>query len=253
MSELRYPQWRDENDHCKYPFSPRASLANDYIEVPENLFIDAKLYPIGGSQDQFLSSIVKTDTEIVFNVSDAVAGVLASGTYSVSTPSIRNTVHLQDAYGRSAGVLVTDSAHVLPVLSWPAGTFEFTLDQTCFACGVIVPMPAAGGLRSLRASDSDTAITEDLYIVGGRGVALEAAVDGSEILVTVHAMGEPLYKQLTCQNTTYINPKKLKTINGIKPDKYGNFQIVPCCQEVDNTLIRIDPIANGIRITVAGK
>lgn len=253
MSDIRYPQWRNENDHGKYPFSVLSSLTNGADLIPENLFADARLHPIGGNQDQFLSKITKTATEVLFYVSDPVTGALAVGTYNISSPSIRSTVHLKDAYDRSAGVLVTDPARMLPLLGWVSGDYEFTIEQASFACGVITPMPRTVGLRGLRVDDvSFDSVANDVYIVGGRGIVLESAREGTDIVITVHAIGEPMYKQLLCSGVGFLNPSKLKTINGVKADIYGNFQIVPCCLETEKTVIRVEPIENGIRLTTVG-
>jgi len=253
MSELRYPQWRNENDKGKYPFSMHASLSNDDVLIPENLFADARLYPIGGNQDQFLSKITKTDTEVLFYVSDPVSGSLAVGTYQISNPSQRGTIHLKDNYDRSAGVLVTDANRMLPILGWVSGDYEFTFDQSAFVCGVITPMPRAAGLRSVRVDDdSGLIVSNDIFIVGGRGIVLESAREGADIVITVNAVGEPLYRQLLCEDVGFLNPCRLKTINGVKPDLYGNFQIMPCCLETDQTLIRVEAIENGVRITTVG-
>jgi hypothetical protein len=254
MGELLFPQWRNENDHGKYPFSPTAELSNGTVILPENLFADARLYPIGGTQDQYLSKIVKSDTEVTFYVSDPTNGELATGVYDMGAPSERGVVQLQDLYGRAAGVFVTDANRMLPMLGWVSAEYVFTLEQSNFVPGVIVPMPRTVGVRSLRVDDtSHVCATDDVFIVGGRGVVLECAREGTDIVITVNSVGEPLYKQLLCQGLSYSNPCKLKTINGLKPDYYGNFQIVPCCLEVDRTVLRVVPINNGIRITVAGQ
>jgi len=254
MSELRYPQWRNENDHGKYPFSPRATLTNGTSLIPENLFTDARLYPIGGTQDQYLSRIVKTDTEVIFYVADPDNGELASGVYDIASPSERGAIQVLDKYDRAAGVFVTDANRMVPLLGWVSGTYAFTLEQTGFVCGVIVPMPRAAGVRSLRVDDlSNVCVSDDIFIVGGRGVVLESAREGNDIIITVNAVGEPLYKQLLCQGLSYSNPCKLRTINGLRPDYFGNFQIVPCSLEVPNTILRVVAIEHGIKITVAGQ
>lgn len=254
MSELRYPQWRNENDHGKYPFSPRVTLTNGSALIPENLFSDARLYPIGGSEDQYLSKITKTDTEVIFYVSDPVSGELAIGVYDIAQPSERGTIQLQDLYGRAAGVFVTDASRMVPLLGWVSGDYAFTIEQTRFVCGVITPMPRAAGVRSLRVDDTSyVCVSDDIFIVGGRGVVLESAREGNDIVITVHAVGEPLYKQLLCQGLSYSNPCKLRTINGLRPDYFGNFQIVPCSLEVPNTILRVVAIEHGIKITVAGQ
>lgn len=253
MSELRYPQWRNENDRGKYPFAMSASLTNGTVILPENLFADARVYPIGGNQDQYLSKITKTDTEIVFYVSDTDSGELAVGTYTIAGPSVRGCIQLQDLYGRAAGVFVTDANRLLPLLGWVSGDYEFTIDQTAFVCGVITPMPRAIGLRGIRVDDTSyESVTNDVYIMGGRGIVLECAREGTDIVITVNAVGEPLYKQILCGGSGFLNPCRVKTINYLKPDIYGNFQIVPCCLETAKTVIRVNPIEHGIQVTTIG-
>ena len=253
MSELRYPEWRNENDHGKYPFAMSASLANEQVLIPENLFADARLYPIGGGQDQFLSQITKTDTEVIFYVSDTTSGILATGTYNIASPSDRGVVGLLDLYGRAAGAFVTDPNRMLPLIGWISGDYVFTSDQTPFVNGVITPMPRNIGLRSIRVDDTSfTCVNNDIFIIGGRGVILECAREGTDIVITAHAMGEPLYKQLLCAGLVYDNPCRLKTINGVRPDNYGNFQIVPCSLETDKSPIRVIAIENGIQILTVG-
>ena len=253
MSGLRFPQWRNENDQGKYPFAIYATLSNSTVLVPETLFADARLQPIGGNKDQYISKITKSDDEVVFYISDTESGVLATGTYQISTPSDRNAIALVDSYGRAAGVLVTDSTRMLPVLGWASGDYEFTVAQTPFVCGVVTPMPRDIGLRNLRVDDtSDDAVSGDVFIVGGRGIVLELAREGTDIVITVNAIGEPLYKQVICEGVGFLNPCKLRTINGVKPDPYGNFQIVPCCLETEQTLLRVDSIENGILIKTIG-
>jgi len=253
MSELRYPQWRNENDQGKYPFAVYSTLTNGTVLIPENVFADARLHPIGGSKDQYISKITKADDTIVFYISDAISGVLATGTYQISNPSDRSTITLLDPYGRAAGVIVTDALRLLPILGWASGDYAFTADQATFVCGVVTPMPKDIGLRSLRVDDtSNNIVSGDVFIVGGRGVVLELAREDTDIVITVNAMGEPLFKQVICEGVGFLNPCKLKTINGVKPDPYGNFHIVPCCLETDQTLIRIEPLTNGILVKTIG-
>jgi hypothetical protein len=162
-------------------------------------------------------------------------------------------VALFDLYARAAGVLVTDANRLLPLLGWVSGDYAFTRDQTPFVCGVITPMPKAIGVRGIRVDDtSNVCVTDDIYIVGGRGIVLESFRDGTDIMITVNAVGEPLYKQLLCAASGFVNPCQLKTINNIKPDVYGNFQVVPCSLETARTLLRVIPIENGIRILTVG-
>ncbi len=56
-----------------------ATLTNGIVSIPEQTFLDARLYPVGGSAGQFISSIVKTASSIELIISDEVSGVLAHG------------------------------------------------------------------------------------------------------------------------------------------------------------------------------
>lgn len=249
--DVRYVEWRNSNERCKYPFSINATLMSDTAIIPENMLVDARLYPLGGSVDQYLSMIEKDGRVLRFTVADTESGDLAYGEFDQDNQPPRGVVHLIDRYDRSAGVFVTDEQHLLPLFGWADGEYQFTVDQTLFACTVITPMPLPAGLRSLRADDT-TALTGDVYLIGGPGIALEAAIDGDNLVVTVHAVGEPLYKQLLCSDTGFTVPCKLKTINGVPPDEYGNFDIVLCGLETTKSLLRIEAVEHGIRITTAG-
>ena len=117
----------------------------------------------------------------------------------------------------------------------------------------MTPMPH-DGVRSLRVDDTE-ALTDDVWLVGGSGVTLEVDdTDPSAPIVTVHATGERMFRKLLCAEEGYPNPCYLKTINGIPPDAYGNFDLVLCNVDTDNTMIRIEPIQNGLSIfTVGGR
>ena len=247
MSEVRFPQWRNANDRVKYPFDDSTSLESSAgVLIPDNLFIDARLYPIGGTARQFLSSVVKAGSLLSFYISSSSGTALASGSYNVSAPPSRHVIVLKDSLNRSAGVLVTDSTRISPLAGWADGTYAFTSDQTEFAAGTIVPMPDYG-VRSIRVDDTES-LSGNAYIVGGRGVVL--SVSGNTISVNI--VGEAKYKQLLCSVDGFEYPCPVKTINGLRPDEFGNFMIVPCGIDADHGPIRVIPVEHGIKINVAG-
>jgi hypothetical protein len=250
MPDQLFPQWRNANDHDKYPFNLLASLTNGSLFIPENLFSDARLYPIGGTAGQYLSKVVKTPETITIYVSDLETLDLASTSYQIAaTPS--GVLKLEDPYGRAAGVFVTDAVRLGVFLGWPDGEHEFDQDQTLFASAVVTPMPQLG-IRSIRVDENEV-LADDAYLVGGHGIQLEVDdTDPANPIITASAVGEPQFKKILCAETGFFNPCLLKTINGIPPDEYGNFTIIVCNVDTDNTVIRIEPTQNGLRIFAVG-
>jgi len=226
-----------------------STLSNGDVFLPENLFADARLYPIGGSEGQYLSKVVKGADTVTIFIADLDTLDLASVTYPVASPP--ELLYLEDKYGRSAGVFVTDAQRLAVFQSWPDGTQEFNQEDTLFAPAVVTPMPQAG-VRSMRLDETEV-LTEDTYLVGGHGVLLDVdETDPQNPIVIASAIGEPYFKKLLCADTGYPNPCLLKTINGVAPDKYGNFTIIVCNVDTDNTVIRIEPVQNGISIFAVG-
>lgn len=247
MTASYYQDWRGSNDRVKYPFDESSLMQNDDgVIVPDDLFIDARLYPLGGGPRQYMSQIVKAGSILSFYIANSDGTVLASGSYNGSSPPTRYTITLSDTLGRTAGVLVTESSRISPLLGWADGMYEFTVGQTEFAAGVAVPMPTHG-VRSLRVDDTE-ALSGHVYLVGGRGVVL--TVSGSEIKVNI--VGEPRFKQLLCADDGFTYPCPVKTINGLRPDAHGNFTIVPCGVDSTHNPIRVVPVEHGLRIEVAG-
>ena len=250
MPDQLFPQWRNSNDQDKYPFNLIASLTNGTLFIPENLFSDARLYPIGGTEGQYLSRVVKTPTTITIYISDLATLAIASASYEIASPP-DDVLALEDKYGRAAGIFVTDPNRLSVFLGWPDGEHEFDQDQTLFAPAVVTPMPQLG-VRSMRVDELEV-LADDAYIVGGHGVTLEVDdTDPANPIITANVVGEPLFKKLLCAVQGFFNPCLLKTINGVAPDQYGNFTIMVCNIDTDNTVIRVEPVQNGLRIFAVG-
>lgn len=246
---IRYPEWRDENRHRKYPFADTASLtASDGSTIQNDVFLDARLYPIGGGARQFLSKITVTSgypVSLVFTFSDE-SGVLCTGEYSLADPE--ETIWLYDAYGRPAGVLVTSMAQLSGIVGWQAGSYTFTVSDTELAASVVVPIPVRG--VSAMVTDADVAFNGDVWLVGGPGVVLRE--DGAGI-VRVDVVGDPYATRTACdrEGTAVEVPRFLKRINGMLPDARGNFTFAIGVAREDN-VVRIDPETAGVHLYLAG-
>jgi len=232
------PQWRNENEYGKYPFSSTATLTNGDVFIPDNVFIDVRLNPVGGGARQYISKMVKYGSSIDITISDADQE-LAYGSFSTANPLLEQ-VELNDQYARCAGMLLFSPTSIIPLSSWADDEYLFTVDQTDFCARTTVPMPPIGA-NGIVTPDGDFAGGE-VVLVGGRGVTL--TVENGETdtpTVYVHAVGDPLFKRGLCEESgnTLVSRCYLKTINGVSPDKYGNFTIEPCRFLSDEPILKI--------------
>jgi hypothetical protein len=245
MQETIYPQWRNEHDHSHYPFADSASLVNGIGDrIPEGMLLDARLYPIGGSEDQHLARIVASPEQVsIFVASGAVE--TASASFDPAAPT--DTLRLTDAYGRPAGVLVGNPDQLALLASWGPGDHAFTADSAAFTATVVVPTPQIG-VRGVILENGEI-LVGDTWIVGEEGVFVRE--EGGNIRVDV--IGDPLAQKRYCEeHLAYIQRWFVQTINGIGPDKRGDFKLLPGSQAASDTVLRIEPTANGLRLKLIG-
>ena len=81
MSKIVFGEWRDDNQQRKYPFADDALLTNEILTLQNSLFIDGRLYPIGGDEGLFLNRITRDGSTITFAIRTAAAGELATASY----------------------------------------------------------------------------------------------------------------------------------------------------------------------------
>jgi len=247
VADRTYIQWENSNDNTKYPFSVNASLTNGSVFIPDTAFADARVHAIGGAAQQYLSSIVKNGNDVTINISDA-SGLLCSTAVVLGTEVER--LALTDSYGRPAGILLTDATRLAFLTGYPEGTHTFRPAQTEFISAVVTPIPQTG-VQGFVSNDTEY-VSDDVLLVGGRGVILEVE-DGETAnpKIKVHGVGEPLFKRELCDEAEGEFPSRcyLQTINDIGPDEYGNFEITICGFTVEESLMRIQPMAHGLSIS----
>jgi hypothetical protein len=243
--ETIFPQWRNEHDHSHYPFSDSASLENaEGDRIPENLFLDARVYPIGGSEEQYLSRINASTTLVsIFVASEAVE--LASASFDPSAPT--DTLRLTDAYGRPAGVLVADPEQLALLGSWGPGDHLFTAESAAFTATAVVPTPQIG-VRGVVLESGEVFVGET-WFVGEEGVFVRK--EGETIRVDI--IGDPMAQKRYCEeHLAYVQSWFIQTINGIGPDRRGDFKLLPGSQAASDTVLRIEPITNGLTMKLVG-
>ncbi len=223
-TDIIFPEWRDENSHRNYPFSDEATLsAAGGSTIPDDVFTDARLYPIGAGPDIYLRSIKIEDSTVTVTIADGTNPALASASFDyLAAPEL---LEFADKYGRPAGVLVStaEQLRLLPALF--TDTVTFTYAETAFATSTIIPQPQPG-VRGILLDDGSFH-AEDVYLIGVKGIVL-TQVDSQTIRVDV--VGDPYAQQKECavEGIVVLPFCGLKTINHIGPDpKTGDFKISP--------------------------
>jgi len=234
-NDILYPEWRNRNTNVKYPFTDISALTNGEGKfIDQDLFDDARLYPIGGSAGIFLSQIEVSGTTVTFTISDPISGVLATGVYDASDP--KDDIALYDVFGRPAGILVSSITRLnLLIGSFGPGVFSFESNQAEFVASVAIPMSQAG-LFGFELDDGNV-VSGDVYLVGVDGVVLSLESGN----IRIDALGDPYALAKACDDegsplATFCG---LKTINGIEPDENGDFKIAPGANVTEDTLIRV--------------
>lgn len=260
-----YPQWRDEHENTKYPFGDAASLANaeGYV-VLEGTFLDAALFPIGGRDGLYLSSVEVTHDAVTLWVGDVGSKTLASGTFSLVAPP--SSLALLDEEGRPAGLLVSEAERLGVFQSWEVGTHVFKPEQTQFVASVCFPTPAPG-VRGVLLDDG-TLLTGDVWLVGDDGVVIReddtrALVCATEArVIRVDVVGDPLYRRRLCEPGAglFTTPRFVRSVRvvhqdgtfTVTPDGTGDLKVAAHNDLADDTALRVRTIAEGVVIEAVG-
>jgi hypothetical protein len=241
-----YPEWYDQNEQRKYPFTDASTLTNGDYEIPEGALVDAHLYPIDAGERQFLSTIEVAASLLTFEVSDG-SSMVCSGSFNPIGST--NAVEMTDEYDRPVGVIVVDTDQASLMATWPLGRHVFTNRATSFVSSVVHPMPSSG-VRGLRLATGQL-FTGDVWIVGGEGVVLSVEDD----TLRVDVPGDPYYIDRRCQEINAQKteePRFLKSINGIGPNIFGNLSLTPGSNIAMDNTFRVVPIDGGARIELVG-
>ena len=251
MARILHPEFRDRHNDSMYPFGDSASLVSTDSEVQlfGDTFIDAAIYPIGSIAGVGISKIViESGRTAKIYIGDEDTDELAVGEVDFVAPS--DTVTLEDAYKRPAGVLISDANRLSIFQSWEAKTYKFS-DAT-FTASVVAPMPEVG-VRGFLTVDTETPelFYGDTWIVGENGAVVRR--DGNTIRVDF--VGDPLFRRRLCSGEPdmFDTPNFLRTINGAHPDDVGNFNLTAGEHAAADTVLRISPIEAGVKITAIGQ
>lgn len=234
MSRVLFPEWRDENAPTKFPFADTATLTTtSNLKIDADMFLDARLYPIGGRERQYLAAIKVEARKVTITIGDPKTTTLASAMFDPLDPP--EMLDLADGYGRPAGVLVSDPTRLSVFQTWPIGEHKFQPQASEFAASCVIPMPAIG-VRGFVTEDG-TLFTGDVWIVGENGVVVRQ--DGDET-IRIDVVGDPLFRRRLCQPVQlFTTPRFIKTINGMRPDERGDFKITVGRSLAADTILRV--------------
>jgi len=239
---VRFHDWRDTNSRRKYPFADHVPASNGTLDIPDDLFVDGRLYPIGGNEQLYLSRITKDTNEITFAIRATGTDELATASFELTDIPENGQLAFFDTYGRPAGVLVSSKTALQSFSGVNVGVYTFLLSQTEFAAAVNVPQPEAG-VRGFILPSGEL-VTGNVWLVGEDGVVIRR--DGSDLRIDV--IGDPFANRKLCaesdanEELPALRPYcPIKTLNGITPDGKGNFQLIVGSNQSLTPILRITP------------
>lgn len=247
VERLLFPEFRDQQERTKYPFSDAATLtSNDGLQTIEpDTFLDASLYPIGGGVGLYLTIVGVTPREVTIYAGTLLTPRLCSGSFDPLDPP--SLIRMVDVLGRPAGVLVSEPVRLSRFAAWPVGEHAFVRTASEFVASCVIPTPEIG-VRGVVTAKGEV-LTGDVWIVGDNGIVVREE-DGH---VRIDVVGDPLYVRKLCVPIDLFTPPTfLKTINGCGPDEYGNFNLIIGEHGNTKTVLRLYPTSDGLVIKAVG-
>lgn len=247
---ILYPEFRNELEFTRYPFGDNATLvSNDGQTLEEDTFLDASLHPIGGGAGMHIASITVTARKVTITVGDSGTPDLCSVEFDPLSPP--DLLRLTDAYGRPAGVLVSESLRLARFSAWENQVHAFGRDAAEFAASCVIPTPEVG-VRGILTEEGDL-LTGDVWIIGENGVVVR---EDGDCNIRVDIVGDPLFLRKLCFPVELFEPPLfIQTINGCPPDDQGNWNLTVGDHTAPNgeTIIRINPTDGGLKIEAVGQ
>lgn len=258
-----------------YPFADTSTLVNSSGDFfAPDTFIDAALYPIGNGSRLYVSKVVITNSSCEMTLGSENTEDLATGSFDFAdvlalADSDRFILRFYDDYERPAGIIVSDKVRLAIFQTWLVGTHAFELEQTELAATVSFPTPQEG-VRGFSLEDGSY-FAGDVWIVGEDGVVVTGETlniideDGdmdSYNVIRVDIVGDPLFQRRLCDSPGYFQtPKFIQTVTMINscrrvvltPDDRGSINITAGNNDVEDSVLRIRPLVNGMLIEAVGE
>lgn len=270
--EIRYPGFIPSLEDTNYPFSSDVSLTNaEGARVPNTAFLDAHLYPIGGTGGMYLSKVSVSYSAITLHIGDSSGADIASGSIALpitgeasalngeDADSQTLCVKLTDAYARPAGILVSDKLRIAEFSGFGVGDHTFIQQETEFVATVCMPTPEIG-VRGIVLPDGSV-MARNVWLVGEDGVVFRhgetsvpnnsRACDGNTVYPTIRvdALGDPYFLRKLCFPVDLFSTpnflKKIKVVN-VQENAVGEDT------EVETETSAADDSTNNGRVFIQG-
>jgi hypothetical protein len=263
----RFPEWRTEHDAAKYPFEDACDLVTDTgFTLPSGIFLDASLYARGGGANARIDSLTVAGDRIKISVTDDNSVELSGEFFWNSNDTV---VKLLDEFGRPAGMLITEPLRMAALQAWGDAAHTFGTNSATFVASVSSPMPetSVSGI----VLDDGNVLTGDVILVADDGVMFScdtvlttpgcgiATVEQS--VIRVNAVGNPLFLRQRCEPSLFRTPQFLRSLVFQKGDKRievgpgetGRVLIAQVPVLVEDTVLRLSQIENGLRFEAVGE
>lgn len=219
MPHVIFPEFRDEFKNTKYPFIDDATLTSidRKLTIPQDIFVDANIYIAGAEPPAYISSINLKDSQGTITVTDTSRQYSATGIIDYLSDCIR--LYVGDAL---SGILVTNKNALSYFSNIPKAEYKFTDKATAFVPRCFTYIAKEDGVTSIGLLDDDKTLRGDVWLCGKYGIRLTKWGP----TITFDVVGDPLAKQTLCGETNeYQKPNYVKSINGLTPDKYGDYKL----------------------------
>ena len=252
MPQVVFPEFRDATADTKYPFIDSATLTDidNTLTIPQDIFIDANLYIPGTIGMVYISEIEVGDDATTIRIQDSENTISCIGTIRIIEKASADDYVIPlyiDAY--KVGALVVAGNKISYFKSLPKAKYLFYEEATAFVPSCVTMLPTQG-ITSIAVNKREEANTVygDIWLIGWRGVQLRTQ-ENVENSIRIDIMGDPLFIQAAFPTTPYEMPMPILTINGLKADAYGNFNITTTAAEDS---LRISTSEKGLYIYMAG-
>ena len=248
MSDTFYVNFRDQNLISRYPFSDASTLvAADGLALTNETFIDAQFITFSGGAGLAITKLISANGIVTIWLGDSTTSTLAS---TVIQPGLFATrLGFTDTTGRPIGMAVVDPEAIAALRAWPNGTHTFPAGSAEFVASCVMPYPNPNVEQLLV---NGQALSGDVWLVGDQGVVLSVNSDSS---VRVDVVGDPYFLRVAANaGAGFTTPRFVKTINGVGPDTFGRFKLLPVASPGGPTPLRITPEGgNTVKFYVAGR
>lgn len=242
MPHVIFPEYRDEFKDTKYPFTDDATLISidKKLTIPQDIFVDTSIYISGAEPPAYISAINLKDSQGTITVTDTTRQHSATGIIDYLADSVKL---YED--GVLAGILVTNKHSLSYFSNVPKAEYRFTEKATAFVPRCFTYISKVFGVTSIGIQGEDEVLRGDVWLCGKGGIIIrpDSLYRG---IIEFNVVGDPLAKQTLCSESgEYVKPNYVKSINGLTPDKYGDYKLAV---KEHSDILRINNSPDGITL-----